>query len=60
MCIKVRYPNHKQALDALRKLLRMSRRESIPSRVYFCERCYGYHLTSMSMERQARIGLYRS
>lgn len=44
---KRRYRDHAQAVEALHHLLQCSRREKLPIRVYACDVCSGWHMTSM-------------
>ncbi|MNK29182.1 hypothetical protein D3C87_475730 [compost metagenome] len=51
VCVKKRYPNHGAAAQHLDRIRDESHRHHLPQRVYHCERCSGYHLTSQ--ERRA-------
>lgn len=42
---KTRYPDKMAALKILRSIQLGSKREEVPSRVYPCVYCRGYHLT---------------
>lgn len=57
---KTRYRDHKQAMDALQCLQRVSTREVIPHRVYYCHRCKGWHGTSKrnssDRAKEAQVG----
>lgn len=44
---KARYSNNRQAHKSLEKL-KLSNRDKVPCRVYYCEFCDHWHLTSKS------------
>lgn len=46
VCVKRRYPNHDAAVQSLERIRDSSEREHLPQRVYRCERCSGWHMTS--------------
>lgn len=46
VCVKRRYPNHQAAAQDLERIRDASTRHHLPHRVYHCEICSGYHLTS--------------
>jgi hypothetical protein len=46
MCNKVKFINEDYALQYLDKLKNTSKRKVIPQRVYLCEECLNWHLTS--------------
>lgn len=48
VCVKRRYPNHDAAMQDLDRIRDASTRNHLPGRVYRCERCSGYHLTSQA------------
>lgn len=43
---KHRWPDHQSAVKALRRLTSRSKRQTVPVRVYECEWCHGWHMTS--------------
>jgi hypothetical protein len=45
---KRRFRDHKQAIQSLHRIIGggEKRRGSIPQRVYYCQTCNGFHLTS--------------
>lgn len=43
---KVRYRDQREARAALQRLNATSKRDKVPSRVYWCYECNGHHLTS--------------
>lgn len=45
-CTKVRSRSHAEAVARLHHLITYSQRERVPQRVYECDRCKGWHLTS--------------
>lgn len=45
-CEKSRYRYKEYALDAMRRLAAKSVRDTVPCRVYYCEQCMGWHMTS--------------
>lgn len=46
VCVKERYYTSEQADAALQRIVARSHAPRVPVRVYYCEHCYGYHLTS--------------
>ena len=48
VCAKRRYPNHVAAMQDLARIVHVSNRPHLPHRVYHCELCGGYHLTSQA------------
>jgi len=49
-CEKLFYANRKIAKGVLRKIASMKQEHKKPIRVYECEKCGGWHLTSMPLE----------
>lgn len=49
-CGKKTYPQKKLAETALNWIRKKSHRKHLPKRIYFCENCAGYHLTSKANE----------
>ena len=47
---KIRYHDQEQAIAALHKILSKDTRKHHPNRVYECQDCSGYHLTSTTYE----------
>jgi polysaccharide pyruvyl transferase WcaK-like protein len=45
-CSKVKFPTEEIALKYLHKIKSTSKRFKIPKRVYLCEHCLSWHLTS--------------
>ncbi len=45
MCTKTEYPTYRQAARELHRIRRRAKAEC-PKRVYFCQHCKQFHLTS--------------
>lgn len=47
-CGKRRFRDHTEAVRELRRIITVSRRETVPARTYHCHLCKGWHLTSQA------------
>lgn len=54
MCGKALYDSEKQAKKHMRIIQQRDGQGKTPERVYFCERCKGFHLTSRPMTKAWR------
>ena len=47
-CMKIRYTTKKEALSSLNYIRKYKNRKKLPIRIYYCNLCYGWHITSQN------------